>query len=227
MPATRPAKRQKRNAVEAIDSAGAGAGKKPPFLPRKRGELKAAAKCDALSALSLRSKRNLSSWSQRNHGSNVWSCAGFRSLPRRSNHPARRPAKVTPSMKIAAGAAGIIEEVMAREPHLGRGRRGGSPRTPVGIGKTHLHVGPPFVSDEAWLSGVRKHLRERIIVGHDLAMMPTCALQKVGGYSWGTSDVPVLLSAQPFLTRRCHWPELGQSRSPLADDFCHSGSHQR
>jgi hypothetical protein len=60
MPATRPARRQKRNAVEAIDSAGAVAGKKPLFFPqatREWREVKAANKCDALSALfALRSK---------------------------------------------------------------------------------------------------------------------------------------------------------------------------
>jgi hypothetical protein len=39
MPATRPAKRQKRNAVEAIDSAGAG--KKPSTLPSPASDLRA------------------------------------------------------------------------------------------------------------------------------------------------------------------------------------------
>ena len=48
MPATRPAKRQKRNAVEAIDSAGAGPVRSPqPFPPPQatceRGEVKAEA----------------------------------------------------------------------------------------------------------------------------------------------------------------------------------------
>jgi hypothetical protein len=42
MPAMRPAKRQKRNAVEAIDHAGAELVRAPdPSLPRKRGEVKA------------------------------------------------------------------------------------------------------------------------------------------------------------------------------------------
>src|SRR5258708_20918526 len=41
MPATRPAKREKRNAVEAIDHAGAELVRAPdPSLPRKRGEVK-------------------------------------------------------------------------------------------------------------------------------------------------------------------------------------------
>ncbi len=43
MPGMRPAKRQKRNAVEAIDNAGAAPVRTPaPSLPRKRREVKAA-----------------------------------------------------------------------------------------------------------------------------------------------------------------------------------------
>jgi hypothetical protein len=78
-------------------------------------------------------------------------------------------------MKIAAGAAGSIEDVMAhmRADHTSAEDAGRNAQD-TGMNRYKMavlsHIVPPFVSDEAWLSGAGKHFRGEIIVGHDLAM---------------------------------------------------------
>jgi len=75
-------------------------------------------------------------------------------------------------MKIAAGAAGSIEDVMAhmRADHTSA-EDAGRIAQDAGVKTLVLsHIGPPFVSDESWQAAAGKHFRGEIIVGHDLAM---------------------------------------------------------
>ncbi len=71
-------------------------------------------------------------------------------------------------MKIAAGAAGSIEDVMAhmRAGHTSAEDAGRIAQdTGMNRYKTAVlsHIVPPFVSDEVWLSGAGKHFRERLL----------------------------------------------------------------
>jgi ribonuclease BN (tRNA processing enzyme) len=75
--------------------------------------------------------------------------------------------------QIAAGAAGRVEDVMAhmRADHTSA-EDAGRIAQDAGVKTLVLsHIGPPFVSDEAWQAGAGKHFRGEIIVGHDLAVI--------------------------------------------------------
>ena len=75
--------------------------------------------------------------------------------------------------RIAAGAAGRVEDVMAhmRADHTSA-EDAGRIAQDAGVKTLVLsHIGPPFVSDEAWKAGAGKHFRGEIIVGHDLAVI--------------------------------------------------------
>ena len=75
--------------------------------------------------------------------------------------------------QIAAGATGRVEDVMAhmRADHTSTEDAG---RIAQGAGVKTLvlsHIGPPFVSDQAWQAGAGKHFKGEIIVGHDLVVI--------------------------------------------------------
>jgi ribonuclease BN (tRNA processing enzyme) len=75
--------------------------------------------------------------------------------------------------QIAAGAAGRLEDVMAhmRADHTSAEDAGRIAQS-AGVKTLVLsHVGPPFVSDEAWQAGAGKHFSGEIIVGHDFAVI--------------------------------------------------------
>jgi ribonuclease BN (tRNA processing enzyme) len=75
--------------------------------------------------------------------------------------------------RIAAGSAGRVEDAMAhmRADHTSA-EDAGRIATDAGVKTLVLsHIGPPFVSDEAWQAGAEKHFRGEIIVGHDLAVI--------------------------------------------------------
>jgi ribonuclease BN (tRNA processing enzyme) len=75
--------------------------------------------------------------------------------------------------QVAAGAAGRVEDVMAhiRADHTSAEDAGRIARD-AGVKTLVLsHIGPPFVSHEAWQAGAGKHFKGEIIVGHDLAVI--------------------------------------------------------
>ena len=75
--------------------------------------------------------------------------------------------------QIAAGAAGSVEAAMAhmRADHTSA-EDAGRIAQDAGVKTLVLsHIGPPFVTDEAWQAGAGKHFRGEIIVGHDLAVI--------------------------------------------------------
>ena len=75
--------------------------------------------------------------------------------------------------RIAAGAAGRVEDVMAhmRADHTSA-EDAGRIAQDAGVKTLVLsHIGPPFVSDESWQAAAGKHFRGEIIVGHDLAVI--------------------------------------------------------
>jgi hypothetical protein len=56
--------------------------------------------------------------------------------------------------------------------------------------------------------------------------LPTCALHKSGSASWGTSDLPLMLSARPFVTRTGRWAtrSVAMGRSCIGNDDRHTPS---
>jgi ribonuclease BN (tRNA processing enzyme) len=75
--------------------------------------------------------------------------------------------------RIAAGAAGRLEDVMAhmRADHTSA-EDAGRIAQDAGVKTLVLsHIGPPSISDEAWQAGAGNHFRGEIVVGHDLAVI--------------------------------------------------------
>jgi ribonuclease BN (tRNA processing enzyme) len=75
--------------------------------------------------------------------------------------------------RIAAGTAGTVEDAMAhmRADHTSA-EDAGRIAQDAGVKTLVLsHIGPPFVSDEAWRAAAGKHFSGEIIVGHDLMVI--------------------------------------------------------